>query len=96
MARLNGHDGSERWRSTGGGGWMNNGFTDTNVRDSACALAVDGRGDVIIAGNTEGALFGSTCVCVVQNVSWLEQEVICRVLCGGREREDEGKRTGVG
>ncbi|CAN0490796.1 unnamed protein product [Ectocarpus sp. 12 AP-2014] len=39
---------------------MNNGFTDTNVRDSACALAVDWRGDVIIAGNTEGALFSST------------------------------------
>ncbi|CBN78035.1 conserved unknown protein [Ectocarpus siliculosus] len=60
VARLNGHDGSETWRSTGGGGWMNNGFTDTNVRDSACALAVDWRGDVIIAGNTEGALFSST------------------------------------
>lgn len=89
MARLNGHDGSETWRSTGGGGWMNNGFTDTNVRDSACALAVDWRGDVIIAGNTEGALFSSTCV-------WCKTfEVKSRRLCavlfvvGGKESTRE-------
>lgn len=65
MVRLSGMDGSERWRSTGGGGWMNNAYTDAHVRDSACALAVDGRGDVVIAGNTEGALFSSTGRCVL-------------------------------
>lgn len=58
--RLSGRDGKEMWRSTGGGGWTNNMYADAYVKDSACALAVDTRGDVIIAGNTEGALFGST------------------------------------
>lgn len=60
VVRLSGADGSERWRSTGGGGWMHLGNADARVRDSACALAVDERGDVVIAGNTEGALFDST------------------------------------
>lgn len=60
MVRLSGWDGAERWRSTGGGGWTNTGFADSHVRDSACALAVDGAGDIVIAGNTEGALFGDT------------------------------------
>ena len=32
---------------------------DGYVQDSACALATDGRGDVVIAGNTEGSLFGN-------------------------------------
>ena len=71
MVRLSGRDGSERWRSTGGGGWMNNAYADTHVRDSACALAVDGRGDVVIAGNTEGALFSSTGTCAVVCSFWL-------------------------
>lgn len=60
VVRLSGLDGSERWRSTGGGGWMRVENADARVRDSACALAVDGSGDVIIAGNTEGALFDNT------------------------------------
>lgn len=39
---------------------MNVGNADARVRDTACALAVDAVGDVVIAGNTEGALFDST------------------------------------
>lgn len=60
VVRLRGMDGSERWRSTRGGGWMKHAYADAHVRDSACALAVDGRGSIVIAGNTEGALFSST------------------------------------
>ncbi|CAM9135994.1 unnamed protein product [Scytosiphon promiscuus] len=60
VVRLSGWDGSERWRSTGGGGWTSAGFADSHVRDSACALAVDETGNIVIAGNTEGALFGDT------------------------------------
>ncbi|CAM9844431.1 unnamed protein product, partial [Laminaria digitata] len=58
--RISGRDGSERWRSTGGGGWTGTSYAGVYVEDSACAIAVDNEGGVVIAGNTEGALFEST------------------------------------
>lgn len=58
--RISGHDGAERWRSTGGGGWTGSSYAGVYVEDSACAIAVDDDGGVVIAGNTEGALFEST------------------------------------
>ena len=58
--RISGHDGAERWRSTAGGGWTGSSYAGVYVEDSACAIAVDNDGGVVIAGNTEGALFEST------------------------------------
>lgn len=57
--RLSGRDGQEQWRVTDGGGWLESINSDAFVQDSACALAADGNGNVVIAGNTEGALFGN-------------------------------------
>lgn len=57
--KISGRDGSELWRKMDGGGWMGSARADGYVQDSAHAIAADGKGDVVIAGNTEGALFGS-------------------------------------
>ena len=75
--RIGGHDGAERWRSTGGGGWTGTSYAGVYVEDSACAIAVDNGGGVVIAGNTEGALFESTgeeghiLMQTLWNVSWI-------------------------
>lgn len=58
--RLDGLDGSERWRTIGAGGLADEMYADIYVGDAACAVAADGMGNVVIAGNTEGALFEST------------------------------------
>lgn len=57
--KISGRDGSELWRKMDGGGWMGSAGADGYVQDSAHAIAADAKGDVVIAGNTEGALFGS-------------------------------------
>lgn len=57
--KISGGDGSELWRKMDGRGWMGSAGADGYVQDSAHAIAADGKGDVVIAGNTEGALFGS-------------------------------------
>lgn len=59
VVRLDGNDGWELWRRTGGGGWKIPRDTEAYVQDSASALALDRSGDVVIAGSTAGALFGS-------------------------------------
>lgn len=87
--RLDGLDGREMWRASGGGGWLNSVNADAYVRDSVCAIAADGLGDVVIAGNTEGALFVST------GEGFISREFIVQMLSDGPDRSQKYSNINV-